>query len=70
MSGLSLEEENDMRVEHALEILTADVSDSAQSALHATVNPQQMTFLVRAVTSCPTHIHKNSAIVSASLVPN
>ena len=28
-SGLSLEEEHDMRVEHALEILQADVSRSA-----------------------------------------
>lgn len=29
MSGLSLKEENDMRVEHALEILEADVSHPA-----------------------------------------
>ena len=36
VSGLSLEEENDMRVEHALEILKADVRHCAQSALHAT----------------------------------
>lgn len=35
MSGLSLKEENDMRVEHALEILKADVSHSAWSTLHA-----------------------------------
>ena len=36
-SGLSLQEENDMRLEHALEILKADVSfalRSCQSQLH------------------------------------
>lgn len=33
MSGLSLEEEHDMRVEHALEILKADVSNTGEALI-------------------------------------
>lgn len=66
MSGLSLEEENDRRVEHALEILEADVSHSAQSALHATANPPHITYPLFGVTACPTQTHKYSAIDCAT----
>ena len=63
MSGLSLEEENDMRVEHALEILKADVSHFPLSALYATASLQQIICLVFGVTACPTQTHKYSVFL-------
>ena len=38
MPGLSLDEENDMRVEHALEILKTDVSSDMNLLVHAALH--------------------------------
>lgn len=46
MSVLSLEEEHDMRVEHALEILKADVSHSLQICLSSPTTACTKKFII------------------------
>lgn len=68
MSGLSLEEENDMRVEHALEILKADVSASNQYVLDLAV--RELSVMSRGMCHEPSPVNSMAKLMLFGIISN